>query len=93
MSSPRPKGPDEERSRLRATVVAIEAELSRLPRQFTTGNGERPTKRLAESWADLVEQLALGPEPDLRQCPVCKNLGMRSATLCGYCWTELTPSA
>jgi hypothetical protein len=40
---------------------------------------------------DLVDQLALGSEPEVRECPVCKHIGMRAATLCGYCWTKLTP--
>jgi hypothetical protein len=63
----------------------------RLPRQVADdATGSSPAVLLA-SFADLVEQLALGPEPEVRECPVCKHLGMRAATLCGYCWTKLTP--
>jgi hypothetical protein len=28
---------------------------------------------------------------DERRCPVCQHIGQRAATLCGYCWTKLTP--
>jgi hypothetical protein len=84
-------GPDAERSRLRATVATIEHDLSLLPSPVAAADRKKPTKGLAASWATLVEQLALGPEPELRQCPVCNHFGMRAATLCGYCWTKLTP--
>lgn len=46
---------------------------------------------MAAAWAELVAQLALGPEPEVRECPVCKHVGMRAATRCGHCWTKLTP--
>jgi len=32
-----------------------------------------------------------GPEPEVRTCPTCRHIGMSNATLCGYCWTRLTP--
>jgi hypothetical protein len=89
MSSQQFSHPDAARSRLRATVARIERELALLPRHVTTD--ETPTDDLAASWADLVGQLALGPEPEVRECPVCKHIVMRAATLCGYCWTKLTP--
>ncbi len=82
--------PDEVRSRLRATVATIEREIARLPGQVPDDGQSRPSDLLA-SWHDLVEQLALGPEPELRECPVCGRIGMRTATLCGFCWTKLTP--
>jgi len=82
-------GPDAARSRLRATVATVELELSRLPVQ---GDGnESPPTGLRASFADLVDQLALGPEPEVRECPVCRHTGMRAATRCGYCWTKLAP--
>ena len=93
MTSPRSFGVEAERSRLRATVARIESELSGLPRKAAAGDGNAPTSALAAAWADLVEQLALGPEPELRECPVCGHVGMRAATLCGYCWTKMTPAA
>ena len=75
-------GPDAVRSELRASVAAIERELTHL---------QDPPSALLSYWADMVKQLALGPEPEVRECPVCKHIGMRAATLCGYCWTKLTP--
>ena len=80
---------DAARARLRATVAAIDQEIARLPRPVTTGGTQILTNGLAASWADLIEQLALGPEPDLRECPLCHHVGMRAATLCGHCWTKL----
>ncbi len=75
--------PDAKRSQLRATVATIERELARLPLEAV----------LQASVADLVQQLALGPEPEYRKCPVCQQVGMRAATLCGRCWHKLTPAA
>ena len=88
MNSPRGSLPDIQRSRLRATIATIDQEIASLPKQDGTS---LPT-RLAASWADLVEQMALGPEPETRECPVCEHIGMRAATVCGYCWTALTPA-
>jgi hypothetical protein len=91
MTSPQFFGPDAERSRLRATVATVEHELSLLSSPVTPSDGKKLGDGLAASWADLVEQLAMGPEPEVRECPVCGHIGMRAATLCGYCWTKLTP--
>ena len=83
--------PDSKRSRLRATIAAIERELARFPAEVTNDNRATPADGLRASVADLVGQLALGPEPEYRQCPMCKHVGMRVATVCGHCWTKLTP--
>jgi hypothetical protein len=45
------------------------------------------------AFADLVELLALGPEPELRVCPDCGTSALRAATICARCWTHLTPLA
>ncbi len=92
MNSPQFSGPDPVRSRLRATLATIEGEISRLPKQATEGVGN-PTNGLRSSFNDLVLQLALGPEPEVRECPACKVVGIREATVCGFCWTKLTPPA
>lgn len=81
---------DATRSRLRVTVATIERELSRLRRQ-EEADGNSSSDGLLTSFADLVDQLALGPEPEVRECPVCNSIGMRAATLCGNCWATLTP--
>ena len=85
MSVPNFASADASRSRLRALVAAMDREISRLPNE-----GREPTSGLGASWADLVAELALGPEPQVRECPVCKHIGMRAATRCGYCWTPLS---
>ncbi len=92
MNSPQLSVADAARARLRATVATIEREISRLPIQ-ATGDSKGPPSGLLASFTDLVEQLALGPEPEVRHCPVCQHIGMRTATVCGYCWTKLTPPA
>jgi hypothetical protein len=44
---------------------------------------------LQAAWRDLVDALALGPEPAVRNCPRCGELVMLAATRCGHCWTPL----
>jgi hypothetical protein len=83
--------PDEARSRLRAIVASVEGEISRLSGPVKPEDGKIPPDGLRTSWDKLVDQLALGPEPAVRECPVCKHIGMRTATVCGYCWTTLPP--
>lgn len=68
--------------------------MSLLSADAATGIGKTKTiGDLTASWAELVKVMALGPEPELRECPVCHQTGMRAATLCGYCWTKLVPIA
>jgi len=83
MTVPQFPGLDPRRSRLRATAATIDDEISQLPIE------DRP--RLVAAWADLVEQLALGPEPEVRQCPACHRTCMRDATACGHCFRPLPP--
>ena len=84
MSRPEFPGVEPAKSRLRATVAAMEGEIAGL-----AGNGSN----LRATFNDLVAQLDLGPEPQIRACPVCGHVGMRAATICGHCWTKLTPPA
>ena len=83
--------PDTNRSRLRETVAKLGREISRVPRAVTDDGDRSASNGLLGSFRDLVEQLALGPEPEVRECPICGHTGMRAATRCGYCWTSLTP--
>jgi hypothetical protein len=92
MTDSRDSVPDSKRSRLRATIADIQHRLAQLPGAVTKDNGATLAEGLRTSVDDLVAQLALGPEPTYRQCPVCKHIGMSVATLCGHCWTKLTPS-
>jgi len=68
--------PDAHRSRLRAIMARINATLPDTP-------------ALQEAWRELGTVLALGPEPETRECPDCKAIVMRGATRCGHCWTAL----
>jgi hypothetical protein len=77
---------------LRPLVAAIDAEMSRLARG-TPIEARAGVGGLLESWAVLVDLLALGPAPEMRECPVCRHRGLRAATRCGFCWTALTPLA
>ena len=90
MTVPKFSGLDPKRSRLRATVVKIQESISNLP---LDGQGDQRIGRseLVASWADLVAQLALGPEPEVRECPECHHFCMRDATRCGHCFSALTP--
>ena len=88
MSVPQFVGLDPRRSRLRATVESIEAAISLLP--VEAGPNPRPSALVA-AWRDLVDQLALGPEPEVRACPACHHICMRDATACGHCFRPLPP--
>jgi hypothetical protein len=84
-------GPDAARSRLRTTVATIEREIARLKKDGASGDDKSPLDGLIAPWGELVAQLALGPEPEVRECPSCSGIGIREATLCGFCWTKLEP--
>ena len=68
-------------TKLRAVVAVIEQEILHAP----------PTPALRAAWAELVKVLALGPEPQTRECPTCHGIGMRAASRCGNCWAALEP--
>lgn len=79
---------DPERAELRQLLASIGARLDTLaaaaPDDPTIGGAHADL-------AALVAILRLGPEPEVRSCPSCGNVGMRLATRCGFCWTTLTP--
>jgi hypothetical protein len=82
---------DAERAKLRATVATIEHELLTRPAMAPNAITGGADRKLLASWHALVDQLALGPEPDVRQCPVCHHTGLSEATRCGFCWSRLKP--
>jgi len=73
-------------SGIRALVDAVERDVSKL-----RADQHEASAALAQSWAALVEWLALGPAPEGRNCPHCGKRVMLEATTCGYCWAHLTP--
>ena len=75
--------PRDPREVKRAAVLRVEEQLALMS----------CSSELREAWAALVEALALGQAPQLRECPSCGNTAMRAATRCGYCWVALTPPA
>jgi hypothetical protein len=82
---------DTARSKLRGIAAKIDTDLSRISGQAATGELRVAISDLLEDWTGLISVLDLGPQPELRKCPVCSRFGMRDATLCGYCWTSLVP--
>jgi hypothetical protein len=73
---------------VRAAVEAMDREIASLG---TRGADAAGMKELRASWGKLVDVLALGPAPELRDCPHCGTTGMREATRCGKCWAKLVP--
>lgn len=92
MTVPSSSGIDPVRTRLRHTVATIERDLSVVTDLLPPdGAGATSVEALRASWADLVTQLNLGTEPEVRGCPRCGGTVMRAARLCGNCWMKLTP--
>ena len=64
---------------LRSLITIVDRELPK-----ATASPE-----LQAAWDDMVKTLALGPAPQLRQCPRCNASAMRAATRCSSCWVAL----
>lgn len=77
---------------LRPIVEALDREMARLLARCHQA-GPTDTTALRSSWAKLVDFLELGAPPELRECPSCGGVGMRTATRCATCWTKLEPTA
>lgn len=75
---------DDQRRRARDLLTKLEARVSALePGAKTTEVGQ--------ALSELTVALDLGPPEDLINCPVCGASSARLATLCGTCWSRLTP--
>lgn len=83
--------PGSDRAILRTAVESIEQQMASLATQTTVDAYRAAATTLAASWGELTKLLALGEAAPLRKCPRCERLGMRTATLCGYCWLKLSP--
>ena len=77
---------------LRPIVEALDREMSRFLDRCRMA-GAADTTALLSSWAKLVDFLELGAPPELRECPSCGGVGMRTATRCATCWTKLEAAA
>lgn len=91
MSGPHFEIREGDRAGVRAVMTTIDQQILQLAKLSLTGPGQQngSVDQLRRSWAQLVNLIALGPAPQVRSCPVCKHIGMRAATRCGYCWTTL----
>jgi hypothetical protein len=74
--------------KLQGAVEQVDREIVSLGR---SADGQASALGLA--WSRLVTILALEPRRATRACPRCGELGMRDATVCGYCWLKLVPPA
>ena len=72
---------DKSLASLRSLVETIDRELVATP----------PSEAMRAAWAQMVSVLALGPAPELRECPNCHEIGMRAASRCSRCWASLPP--
>jgi hypothetical protein len=88
-------GLDPARSRLRALVARVDAEVDRLatPQRADSPERERDVTALTQNWRDLVGALALGEEPTLRACPHCQRRVPLAATRCRYCMRQSAAGA
>jgi hypothetical protein len=78
---------------IRAAVEAVDREMSllvELERASVTDG--LAVSGLHASWDSLVDLMALGPEPELLQCPNCGRPGESGAGHCWTCWEALVPS-
>jgi hypothetical protein len=72
--------------KLQGAVDQVDREIAVLGR-----SANFPGSALGLAWSRLVTMLALEPPRATRACPRCGELGMRDATVCGYCWLKLVP--
>jgi hypothetical protein len=72
---------DDARSRLRRILGDMQTQVT----------AAKAPDSLQTALTALVTELDLGAEPILRACPTCGSMGVHNATLCGTCWTRLTP--
>lgn len=79
---------DPARSYLRSVVTAVDCGMADL-KKIMTAASPAATDRLIDNWEALVALLALGPEPEYRECPFCGNLGMYLAARCRSRWEKL----
>jgi hypothetical protein len=79
-------------SRLRLLISASEQEVAALSAHAEAEDDRSSVDHLRQALAEIGALLALGPEPEIIDCPDCGHAVRRTATRCGYCWHELKPS-
>jgi hypothetical protein len=76
-------------SRLRTLVAGVGKEIALVKGEAAPTEGPRPGTALEVAWSHLIAVLDLGSEPEMRECPACKDLCMLGATRCWHCWASL----
>ena len=82
-----------EKRAMREEILVIEKSITAAMGHATTNESKVAMHELGGSFSRLVQMLALGPEPEVRNCPQCGKEAMIAATLCGHCWAHLIPVA
>jgi hypothetical protein len=82
-----------ESSTIRAAVEAVDREVCRLVdlERASVADG-LSVRGLHASWESLLDLMAMGPDPELMQCPICGRPGESGAGHCWTCWEALVPS-
>lgn len=73
---------------IRPLLTEVETKLAVIAVKLTD-NGALAD--LQKAWSALVQGLDLQPEPKMRACPNCTREIRVAATLCGFCWSRVTP--
>jgi hypothetical protein len=71
-------------------VALLEAQLSAMHQPTLldhAGAAARGLQELKELFGPVVA------DPPTRSCPTCGKAIMAAATLCGFCWTKISPTA
>ncbi|MEZ4403540.1 MAG: hypothetical protein R3B06_26185 [Kofleriaceae bacterium] len=66
-------------TRLRTLIASVEREMAATP----------PSAEVRTAFTALVDQMALGDEPEMRPCPACQAPCRVAASRCGFCWKDL----
>jgi hypothetical protein len=76
-------------SRLRTLVVGVAKEIALVTGTAAPPQDPRPSTALEVAWSRLVDELDLGSEPEMCECPACRGLCPLGATRCSHCWASL----
>jgi hypothetical protein len=75
-----------DQEKLQGAMEEVDREIVNVAR-----SADGQASALGRAWSRLVTILAVEPRRATRACPRCGELGMRDATVCGYCWSKLVP--
>lgn len=76
---------------IRPLLIEVETRLAAVTAVATADSSTLAD--LQKAWNALVQGLDLQPEPKMRACPTCSREIRSAATLCGFCWSRVTPIA